>query len=334
MFLLISTPLHILLVDPSSGKTTILRTGDGYYYGITHKNGTTILSHSGGYLQYFRDNADPVQTIDHLIQPHQIEWVGDQVLVANTGKNCISIFDEKGNLCQDVYLNEIRWDDKDKGRKGNHFNSIHRTEDRISVVAHNYERPSEIWELTWPELQVVGNKASQAAWAHNLWVCEWGQVTCNSKHGSLMEVSTGETIWSSETPGAMTRGLAASQDYIFIGYSMHNERKERYWKNGGVWVVDRKTLKTLDKIIFPGSGDVHEIRLVGVPDGCHNDQVILLHQLNNIRRVSPLIAWAYKLRREHPSFRQDVFPISQFVRAVQMTARWGRSIRRATSRRR
>ncbi|MBU0512078.1 MAG: hypothetical protein KKD28_02385 [Chloroflexi bacterium] len=332
MFLLVSTPLQILLVNSASGQTSVLRAGDGYYYGITYKEGTLVLSHSGGYLGYYNERDAPIHTTDHLIQPHQIEWVDDKVLVANTGKNCISVFDEKGHLCRDVYLNEICWDDKNKGRMGNHFNSVHKSSDRIYVVAHNYHRPSEVWELSWPDLEVVGNTVSRAGWAHNFWANEWGWVTCNSKQGSLQDVSTGETIWASNEEGVMTRGLAVSEDHIFIGYSLHNERKERYWKNGGVWIVDRKTLKTVEKILFPGSGDVHEIRLVGVPDECHNDQVIPLERLDSIRSLSPLIGWAYELRKTRPSFRRDVFPVSQLVRTTQMSVRWRKSFQRTVSR--
>jgi len=283
-------------------------------------------------LGYFNIDISPVYTVDHLTQPHQIEWVDDKILVANTGKNCISVFDGNGNLLRDVYLNEIRWDDKDKGREGNHFNSVHKSGEQVYVVAHNYDRPSEVWELTWPDLQIVTNRVSRAGWAHNVWVNEWGLVICNSKAGTLYEVLSGETLWTPKEKGVMTRGLAVSDDYIFVGCSLHNERKERYWKDGGIWIVDRKTLTTIDKITIPGSGDVHEIRLVGVPDECHNDQVIPLAKLSSIRNVSPLIAWAYRLRKSHPTFRRDIFPVSQVVRTVQMTARWQRSLRRVLSR--
>src|SRR4030066_424384 len=101
MMLLVTTPLQVLLVDPSNGETSILRAGDGYYFGVTHHAGTIVLSHSGGYLQYFIGNNKPLQTIDHLIQPHQIEWVGDRILVSNTGKNCLSVFDSQGMLVRD-----------------------------------------------------------------------------------------------------------------------------------------------------------------------------------------------------------------------------------------
>jgi hypothetical protein len=327
LHLLVSTPLHIFLVEPFTKEVTILRTGDGYYYGITHHSGKIVLTHTGGYLQYFQNSKNVRATSNHLVQPHQAEWVDDEIIVANTGKNCISIFDVDGNLIRDVYLNDIRWDDKDSGRVGNHFNSVHRIDDRIFVVAHNYDRPSEVWELSWPELKVQDVKSGQSSWAHNYWECEWGRIICNSKAGSIYELNSGETIWHSGEENAMTRGLAATDRYIFVGYSSHNIRKQRSWKTGGIWVIDRKTLQTVDKILLPGAGDVHEIRVVGLPDACHNDQVLKFTDLESIRKNSRIINLNYQLRNSFPFFQQDLFPFSQIVRATQMTSRWKKSLK-------
>jgi hypothetical protein len=320
MKLLLSTPLHLFLLDVETHHATLLRTGDGYYYGITSKENRVVLTHTGGYLQYF-DNRGVIRTVKHLLQPHQAEWVDNFILIANTGKNCISVFDEQGNFCRDVYLNHIKWDDKSKGRSGNHFNSVHRVGDRIYVVAHNYERPSEVWELAWPELEVLGSKASQAAWAHNVWPGEHGLVICDSKHGSLYDLNSQTTIWRSSEESVMTRGLAVSSEYIFVGSSMLNKRKDRYWKTGGVWVVDRTSLKTLDKITLPGAGDVHEIRLVDVPDACHNSEIISAKSLTVLQKRSVFIDWAYSLRKKYSLFQQDLFPLSQLVRASQLIIR-------------
>lgn len=328
MHLLVTTPLQVLLVDPANGHTSILRAGDGYYFGVTHHAGTFVLSHSAGYLQFFNRHSQPVQSIDHLIQPHQIEWVGDKILVTNTGKNCLSVFDARGGLSRDVYLNDVRWDDKDGDRRGNHFNSVHRIGQRIFIVAHNYARPSEVWELTWPELQVAQHYVTGAAWAHNIWSCEWGLLVCNSKQHSLYDVTSGQNIWQDGDDTTITRGLAATSDIIFVGQSIYAERKERYWKSGGIWIIDRKTLKTLDRIPLPGSGDVQEIRLVGVQDDCHNAEVISPEALTAAQRGSMLISAAYRLRRKYPSLQQSVFPLSQLVRAVQMVPRWKRSLQR------
>lgn len=326
MKLIVSTPLQILLVDPFTKETTVLRAGDGYYYGITNKNGTIVLTHSGGYLQYFPQEQKTVHTPNQLIQPHQVEWVDDLILVANTGKNCLSVYDPNGNFSRDVYLNDIRWDDKDAGRKGNHFNSVHLTGSTLHVVAHNYERPSEVWELSWPDLQVLNAYATRAAWAHNYWECEWGKIICDSKNGSLYEVSTGETLWKAPDQPSMTRGLAATDEHIFVGHSSFNQRTDRYWKTGGIWIIDRKTLQTVDKIVMPGSGDVHEIRMVDVPDSSHNQQILFLDALQRIRRISPTLGLAYQLRRRYPFFQNEVFPVSQLVRSAQMTARWRKTI--------
>jgi hypothetical protein len=328
LHLLISTPLHLLLLDPVSEQYSILRSGDGYYFGITFKEGTVILTHSGGYLQYFRPHAKPWMTISNLGQPHQVEWVDENILVANTGRNCISVFDSEGLFCKDVYLNSIRWDDKDRNREGNHFNSIHREGDRIYVVAHNYKRPSEVWTLSWPELKVIEQKVTGAGWAHNVWIGEKGMVICDSKNGGLHEVLSGKTIWKSEDQPVMTRGLAVSNDHIFVGRSLYNERKDRYWKDGGVWVLNRKTLQVVKTIPLPGVGDVQEIRLVGSPDACHNGETINLQDLAPLQRHSPVIEWAYRLRKQSPSLRRNSFPMSQIVRIAQMTGRMRNSLYR------
>jgi hypothetical protein len=322
MQLLVSTPLHILLVNPQTNSAKTLRTGDGYYFGITFKGEAIALTHSDGPLQIYAPGEQPRVSPGVLMQPHQAEWIEDKILVANTGHNCVSVFDELGQHLKNVYLNEIHWDDKDAGRRGNHFNTVHREGEFVYVVAHNYARPSEVWQLSWPELAVINNWVTTAGWAHNYWECEHGRLICNSKDGSLYEVSSGETIWHSGETNVMTRGLAATDDYIFIGYSSYNERKMRYWKTGGVWIVERKTLRTVEKLLFPGIGDVQEIRLVGVPDACHNDEILQPESLSHILRSSLVVNAALHLRKKYPVLQQDLFPFSQLVRAAQMSTRF------------
>ena len=322
MQLLISTPLHLLLLDPETRQTSVLRSGDGYYYGITAKDHRVVLTHTGGYLQYCAPNARTRRTISTLNQPHQAEWIDDTVVVANTGRNCLSLFDADGNFLKDVYMNSIRVDDKEKNRSGNHFNSVHRLKDRLYVVAHNYDRPSEVWVLTWPGLEVVEQKTTGAGWAHNIWIGEHGMVICDSRNGSLHEVISGQTLWRSDRQPVMTRGLAVSPDYIFVGCSLHNPRKERFWKDGGIWVLDRHDLRTLADIPLPGVGDVHEIRLIGSADECHNESILSPQDLLPLKRRSPVVDLAYRFRKSFPALRHDFFPMSQLVRSAQFTRRW------------
>ena len=156
-------------------------------------------------------------------------------------------------ICFGIFtFNDIKQDYKDGGRPGNHFNSVHKVGDKVFFLAHNNGRPSEIRELTWPELRVIGVKQSNAFWAHNIWIGERGFVICDSKNGSLYELNSQKTIW--RQPGEsklFTRGLCVSDEYIFVGYSQHSERKDRYWNNGGVWVLDRENRKILILFHYP-----------------------------------------------------------------------------------
>ncbi len=330
MFLLVTTPLQIILEDVGKKTSSVIRTGDGYYFGISHSQGNFVLV-TARFLQYFSRKTKPFFSKTLMKQAHQIEWVEDKVLVADTGNNSLAVFNNQGKFLERIYFNEIKQDDKDLGRTGNHFNSVHRVRDRVYVVAHNYEKPSEVWVLSWPELKILEKIVTKAAWAHNVWECEWGLVICDSRHGSLYDVISGETIWKSDEPKAFTRGLAATKDFIFVGCSVYQERKERYWKSGKVWILDRKTLRMLDEIPLPGSGDVQELRIVGEIDECHNGEVIEKKGLETIRRRSLIIQASYRLRQKYPALQREVFLLSQLVRGVQILPRWQKTIKSGIS---
>ncbi len=320
-YLLVSTPLHIFKVDPMSGQTEIVRLGDGYYYGISSKNDSIALTTTAGRVKIFSGKGLRQQSERTLSQPHQVEWVGDSLLVTNTGRNCISVFDENAVFQRDVFLNELRFDNKNKGRFGNHFNSVHREKDKVLVVAHNYEKPSRIFQLSWPELNVLGSRECGANWAHNVWECEYGQVICNSKAGTLHEVQQNRLLWQPDQQPVFTRGLSSSDQYIFVGKSAHSSRNRRFWDDGGIWVIDRSRLKTLHYIPLPGSGNVHEIRLVNQGDHCHNGQIITEGMIQSLREDSRVIRYAYYFRRSLVWLRKDVFPLSQMVRLTQFLKR-------------
>jgi len=323
MDLLISTPLQILLVDSSTGHSSIIRSGDGYYFGITSKDGTIVLTHSAGYLQYFNGKTKPIRTKDHIFNAHQIEWIDDRVVAANTGRNCLSVFDSNANWIRDVFFNEIRINNKKK-KIGNHFNSVHKIGNQIFVVSHNQGKPSEVWILTWPDLKIEETIKSSAYWAHNIWYGEYGLVICDSKHGNLYELTSSETIWKPDESGMLTRGLAVSKDYIFVGHSKQSDNKERYWTTSWVSIIDRKTLHTIEKLVFPGSGQLLDIRLIDCVDECHNDQIINIEDLANIRRISSVMELGYKIRTTYPLFQRDLIIISQILRARQILVGWKR----------
>lgn len=284
--LLITTPHQILLFDPRRGTTELLRSGDGEYYGLSWDRQGAVVSHSNqdnealtsfadyrgapqGTLTFHRRGDASRSSPGALVQPHQIECAGEVVLATNTGRNCLTVFDGEGAVLRDVRLNDVLWDRLEDGGTGNHFNSVHRSGDRVLVVAHNHERTSAVHELRWPELEPVRVHESRTRWAHNAWLGEHGIVVCDSMNGSLVAIERDRTLWRADEPKVITRGLAVTPEHIWIGRSEYGTRGERTRNDGGLWVVDRATLRTVATYRFPGSGCVNDLRVLDAPDECH-----------------------------------------------------------------
>ncbi len=287
MKFLITTPLQILLFDMETNRLTPLRCGDGEYFGISwdaervatghaKTQGLTLVTWKDyqrsikGYIQLYRaEGQPPHQTPPELIQPHQILCTDNKILAANTGRNCLTVFGADGALERHVYVNEKQWDKNENGEDGNHFNSLYREGDTLYFLSHNFKHPSQLWVLSWPDLEVREVLDTTAGWAHNIWPCEHGLVICDSRNKGLYDVRSGKTLWAAEENGVMTRGLAASEDLIFVGRSELGGRSTRKVNDGGMWIVNRHTLKTEERILFRGVGVVKEIRIINQPDACH-----------------------------------------------------------------
>lgn len=316
--LLLVTPCQILQCDETTGRVRLLRAGDGEYYGLSWgPAGTVVVSHSGldhdafqthedytrpptGYVSIHTGEGERRTRLDSpagLVAPHQIELVDELIVATNTGRNCIVLYDLNGRLVRERRLVEARWDVNPDGSKGNHFNSVHRTGDRLWVVSHNFERPSCVWELSWPGLETVQVHETRARWAHNFWVGEYGPVVCNSKDGSLLSITTNETIWKAPEDHAITRGLAVLGDHIFVGRSAYAPRGERKFATGGLWVIDRKSLKTLESYVFPGVGCINEVRGCDGRDEAHVETPFDRSWLTRIGRIPTSERLAYELRR-------------------------------------
>lgn len=302
MELLITTPKYIFTFNAMTGHIKLVRGGDGEYYGVSWSKNGPCISHSlidceqlktwedyqkskGGNIS-FATKKRTYRTKSVLLQPHQIECVNGLILATNTGRNCLSIFQFDGNLIRDIYFNDIKWDVNSGGKTGNHYNSVHKVKENIYLVAHNHGRRSSVYHFSWPHFELQRIISTDAEWAHNLWPCEHGFLICNSKHGSLYDIESGQTVWKATEKPIFTRGLAATEDYIFVGRSELGKRKDRTCNTGGVWVLDRHSLKTLDVFKFPGSGCVNEVRLISGVDDCHNGVAFKPEWISRIKDIS------------------------------------------------
>jgi hypothetical protein len=203
---------------------------------------------------------------------HQILWADNRIVATNTGRNCLTVFRTDDWFYRHYWIDEHRWDRLGPDATcGSHFNSLFLRDDQLYVVAHNHDRGSAIVRLAWPEMQLLGIYPTPTLMAHNVWVTDEGQViVCDSMRGTLVDVSTGDVLWRCDVPDVVTRGLAADQDHLYIGHSAIGSRAERTRRDGRVWIVERSSYKTVDSLRLPGSGNVHEIRLLDVPDLCHH----------------------------------------------------------------
>lgn len=306
MRLLVTTPLRLLLVNLDTGAITVLRAGDGEYFGVTWSSIAIFVSQSrisndlfthedlltaerGEVVSYGTSGEVLARTPKRMLMPHQIEWTPDGLFVADTGRERLSLYAADGDLIRDVALGDIGWDRAPDGRAGHHFNSVHRVGERVWVVAHNHDRPSELWELSWPTLELVHIHVTGASWAHNLWKSRLGLVVCDSRAGGLHEVRSGETIWTASEQRAISRGLAVSADHIVVGRSGLAARHARLFNDGGLWIIDRDSLETIEELRFPGSGVVNDVRLLDGIDECHNGDPCDDDLLVTLRETSPLV---------------------------------------------
>lgn len=291
MRILFTSPNWLSVFDFESGQMARLADQPREFYGISGSEGRLVLSHSNidcatlishddyrkstlGMLSIL-DGRDCAFTVPELLQPHQIECLGEYTLCTSTGHDSIVIFD--GLMRQRrVYPTSACWDIGPGEKRGHHFNSIHVNGGMVYVVSHNHDRDSTVWIFEWPSFALVDVLPTRTEWAHNVWVQDDDLIVCNSKAGSLYSVRERQDIWSVEGGGYVTRGLAANDSYVIVGLSSLSPRADRKENDSGFAVIDRKTMKMLDKFMFPQNGVVHEIRLLDELDLCHGTGILRL----------------------------------------------------------
>lgn len=291
MRILFTSPYWLNLFDFQSGQMVRLFDRPREFYGISGSEGRLVLSHSNidcATLQCHEDyrksplgmlsilnGLDCTFTVPELLQPHQIECVGEFTLCTSTGHNSIVIFDSLMRQ-RTVYPASARWDIGPGEKRGHHFNSIHVNGGLVYVVSHNHARDSAVWIFEWPSFALVDVLPTRTEWAHNVWIEGDDLIVCNSKAGSLYSVRQKQDIWSVEGGGYVTRGLAVNDSYVIVGLSSLSPRADRKDNDSGFALIDRKTMKTLDTFVFPQNGVVHEIRLLDEPDLCHGNGILRL----------------------------------------------------------
>ncbi|PIS02444.1 MAG: hypothetical protein COT85_05465 [Chlamydiae bacterium CG10_big_fil_rev_8_21_14_0_10_42_34] len=286
---LVSTASHLLLVNLQTYEIQIIESLRGEYYGISwwKDHDFLVLGHSGvahdtvhTLLDYATSEKGYLSLGSHrspniLSAPHQIICAPNGWIVAtNTGRNCITIYDPKTTFWKDIRINDQHWDRLgDHDYSGEHFNSVFIKNNYLYVLAHAFNKESYILEYLFPECTInnkyrIKNKNK----LHNVWVDGSGNMfACNSHCSELIEVHSNKALWCTGS-NTYTRGLSATKDVIVIGSTGNAPRSLRVNIQSDLWVIDRKTHKTLDFIPLGPFGGVHDVRILDIADEAHNNQ--------------------------------------------------------------
>ena len=171
---------------------------------------------------------------------HQIQFHQNKLYVTCTFDNKIAIFDGKKwhEFFPDLNVKE----------DFNHFNSIFLDDKYLYLTAHNLNRPSEIWKFKKPSIidlmmstikqnQIFLTKLdkfSLGLQSHNIWIDDDEFFTCSSAEHSIVS-----SLGFSYRIGGFTRGLAVTDNYIFVGISELAERKDRMFTTSSIVVLSK-----------------------------------------------------------------------------------------------
>jgi hypothetical protein len=206
-----------------------------------------------------------------LSSPHQIAATPDgRVLIANTARNALTVLQPDGTF-RHVWFDGHEWDRySTDGEEGSHFNSVLWRDGLVYILAHNHRRGSYALVLDGVTFEVVRRINSDFRGCHNLWVTDEEIYTLSSFTGELRSLISQQIVWSSGDVTSMVRGLAVGKSHILIGDSDKASRADRNFAGGGVYVIDRSTMKTVNYIDFGYNGGTCEVRILDGHDECHN----------------------------------------------------------------
>ena len=288
---LVATGSYLLRVDLVTKEVVPIEGSRTEYYGISwfHDDTELTLSHSG------LDNATLIDSASYaesevgwissgartskkfLSQPHQIICAPDgRVACANTGRNVVTVIDlARPGLYQEAGVGPARWDRLSLDKKtGDHLNSVFIKGERLYVIAHRFDKGSQLACFSYPDLEPVYIRpCEQKTGLHNIWITDDNQhISCHSDAGAVVELGANSVLWSSGS-AIYTRGMAASKDYVLVGESLRSGRDLRRSSASALWILDRKTWKAIDYICLGPYGAVNEVRLLDVPDEAHHGHV-------------------------------------------------------------
>jgi len=271
----------VYLVNRDSQR--LLLSGDGMYAGMSWSE-TALYVGARRYqpMDEQRGQPEQIQAIrslnplestafdyDGQWSIHQIFCHAGLLYVTAPARDAIDIIDlATGDI------SVWKWTPED-GHDDHHINSVWSDGKALWVCHNNFGdgRPGEI--LCFSMDRTLLGRLEIGSALHNVFVRDGHIFTCSSQEGRILrhDIQSGKAIESSLFDGVVQerylRGMAATEESIFVGLSSINERSKRC--DGDAWVARLSyDLKVQDVLALRYVGQIGEIRIVGEPDLAHN----------------------------------------------------------------
>jgi acetolactate synthase-1/2/3 large subunit len=219
-----------------------------------HTNGRIeFLSYdAGGVDRYFR--------IDDLSEPHDIAWNGREFVVVSTGNNSVLRVSSTGTVTG-------QWKAPGTGDAW-HLNSLLLTGASVLVAAfgkfghhrewtrHDTTGTGMVFDLGTGQSILTGLSCP-----HNPRFFDGAWSVCNSKTGELLQIDPVTTMVRRRVQlHGWTRGVAVSEDYVFVGVSARRH-DGAHGDQGSIAVVCRKTWTVLEQFPIP-CREIYDLVLV------------------------------------------------------------------------
>lgn len=281
MQILVTTFKNVLLIDPQSGKVRTIHSGAGVYYGITWTERHLYIASRFGYKDEL-GQTEKVAIFNHKLQHKgflelanekgagfhsiQLDPKYNNLWISAPHQNKLIVVNLPSGSRRDVHPNPHK-----TKHNWNHFNSITIHGDHMMVNAHNgigdvgHGQVYFCKRTDATTSYVVDMR--KATHSHNCFMYNGRLHTCASSTGQILDYE-GKPLREGRLKG-YTRGIAISDDLLFVGESARAERENRVKADGFVHVYDRWKLNHIKTINLPKCGQVLAIRILDQPDLHH-----------------------------------------------------------------
>ena len=205
----------------------------------------------GEILIYDSQGVRAYHRVDGLADPHDILWDGQRFIVVSSSTNSVVWISPSGEIVR-------RWQAPGDG-DARHLNCLLIKDGRLLVCAfgrftrHSQwtEDPSSPSGIVF-DLETDENVLTGLSHPHQARLLDGAWAVCNSMTRELLRIdlSTRSVVARLQLDG-YTRGIAVSDDLLFVGESAPRGVNLGTEKTAQIAVVCRKTWRLLDRLILP-----------------------------------------------------------------------------------